>query len=195
MILLSYKKFNQKSMGIINSNSFKSIVFILFFGFVTSLSSAQNQNPAFNQPSEFWSKVQFGGGFGLSFSSGYTQVGLAPSAIYNFNEMVALGAGFQISYTSSSGYYDSFLYGINSILLYNPFPPIQLSLGFSESRVNYDYNGFENDIYSDEDYWDTALTVGVGYRAGNVTFGLGYNLIQNDYYDTNPIVPFVRAYF
>jgi hypothetical protein len=35
--------------------------------------------------------VQFGGGVGLGFGSNYTDISLAPSAIYNFNEYVALG--------------------------------------------------------------------------------------------------------
>jgi hypothetical protein len=37
--------------------------------------------------------VQFGGGVGLGFGSNYTDISLAPSAIYNFNEYVALGLG------------------------------------------------------------------------------------------------------
>lgn len=181
-------------MVVFNSTIIKSFFFCLFFGFVPLLVSCQNQNSTVKQPSEFWRKVQFGGGFGLSFSNGYTEIGLAPSGIYNFNEMIALGAGFQVSYASSSGYYTSFLYGLNSVLLFNPLPQIQLSLGLSESRVNYDYNEYGYDNYT-ENYWDTGLTIGAGYRAGNITVGIGYNLIQNDRYNSNPVVPFVRAYF
>jgi hypothetical protein len=42
--------------------------------------------------------VQFGGGVGLGFGSNYTDISLAPSAIYNFNEYVALGLGGQYTY-------------------------------------------------------------------------------------------------
>jgi hypothetical protein len=42
--------------------------------------------------------VQFGGGVGLGFGSNYTDISFAPSAIYNFNEYVALGLGGQYTY-------------------------------------------------------------------------------------------------
>ena len=38
--------------------------------------------------SEFWEHVQLGGGLGLGFGGGYTNISIAPSAIYNFNEKV-----------------------------------------------------------------------------------------------------------
>jgi hypothetical protein len=38
--------------------------------------------------------VQFGGGVGLGFGSNYTDISFAPSAIYNFNEYVALGGQY-----------------------------------------------------------------------------------------------------
>jgi hypothetical protein len=37
-------------------------------------------------------------GVGLGFGSNYTDISLAPSAIYNFNEYVALGLGAQYTY-------------------------------------------------------------------------------------------------
>jgi hypothetical protein len=40
--------------------------------------------------------VQFGGGIGLGFGSGFTDISVAPSAIYNFNEYVALGGSGKI---------------------------------------------------------------------------------------------------
>ena len=50
------------------------------------LTFAQGQTNPPNQPNDFWKHVQFGGGIGLGFSSGYTDIFLAPSAIYNFNQ-------------------------------------------------------------------------------------------------------------
>lgn len=170
---------------------FRSLLVLLFL-FLINPMLAQGPSGATNPPSNFWKNVQFGGGIGLNFSSGYTDVFIAPSAIYNLNATVALGAGLNFNYVASKNYYSSFVYGISTLVLVNPIPEIQLSIGLNQSRVNYQEEGFSN--YS-EDYWDTSLIVGAGYRTGNVTIGVGYNLLQNDRYDTEPFVPFVRAYF
>ena len=170
---------------------FKPLLIILFL-FIFNPLLAQGPSSAPNPPSDFWRHVQFGGGIGLNFSSGYTDVFLAPSAIYNFNPIVAVGAGLNLNYVASNNYYSSLVYGISTIVLVNPIPQIQLSVGLNESRVNYQEEGYYN--YS-EDYWDTSLILGAGYRTGNVTIGIGFNVLQNDRYDTEPFVPFVRAYF
>ncbi len=170
---------------------FRTLLVLLFLSLFTTV-AAQGPTYTTQQPSNFWKNVQFGGGIGLNFSSGYTDLFLAPSAIYNFNPTVALGAGLNLNYVSSNNYYSSFVYGISTIVLINPIPEIQFSVGLNESRVNYQEEGFSN--YS-EDYWDTSLIIGAGYRTGNVTIGIGYNVLQNDRYDTEPFVPFVRAYF
>ena len=174
-----------------HSTVFRTLLVVLFLSHF-NLISAQGPTNTPKQPSDFWKNVQFGGGIGLSFSSGYTDIFLAPSAIYNFNPTVALGAGLNLNYVSSNNYYSSVVYGISTIVLINPIPEIQFSVGLNESRVNYQEEGFSN--YS-EDYWDTSLILGAGYRTGNVTIGIGYNVLQNDRYDTEPFVPFVRAYF
>lgn len=170
---------------------FRSLFVLLFLPMFNS-AVAQGPTNLPSQPNNFWKNVQFGGGIGLNFSSGYTDVFLAPSAIYNVNPTVALGAGLNFNYVASRNYFSSFVYGISTIVLVNPIPQIQLSVGLNQSRVNYQEEGFSN--YS-EDYWDTSLIVGAGYRTGNVTIGVGYNLLQDDRYDAEPFVPFVRAYF
>ena len=170
---------------------FRTLLVLLFLSLFTTV-AAQGPTYTTQQPSNFWKNVQFGGGIGLNFSSGYTDLFLAPSAIYNFNPTVALGAGLNLNYVSSNNYYSSFVYGLSTIVLINPIPEIQFSVGLNESRVNYQEEGFSN--YS-EDYWDTSLILGAGYRTGNVTIGVGYNVLQNDRYDSEPFVPFVRAYF
>ena len=170
---------------------FRTLLVLLFLSLFTTV-AAQGPTYTTQQPSNFWKNVQFGGGIGLNFSSGYTDVFLAPSAIYNFNPTVALGAGLNLNYVSSNNYYSSVVYGISTIVLINPIPEIQFSVGLNESRVNYQEEGFSN---FSEDYWDTSLIIGAGYRTGNVTIGIGYNVLQNDRYDTEPFVPFVRAYF
>lgn len=171
---------------------FRSLLVLFFLFLLNPLSAQRPSNTPQPLPSDFWQHVQFGGGIGLNFSSGYTDVFLAPSAIYNFNPTVALGVGLNLNYVASKNYYSSVVYGISTIVLVNPIPQIQLSLGLNQSRVNYQEEGFYD--YS-EDYWDTSLIVGAGYRTGNVTIGIGYNLLQDDRYDTEPFVPFVRAYF
>lgn len=168
----------------------KPILVIITLLFVNGL-FAQGPINTPKQPSPFWSNVQFGGGIGLGFSSGYTDILLAPSAIYNFNPIVALGAGVNLNYVASKNFFSSFVYGISTIVLVNPIPEIQLSVGLNQSRVNYNEKFYN---YS-ENYWDTSLILGAGYRTGNVTVGIGYNVLQNDRYDTDPFVPFVRAYF
>ena len=169
----------------------KPILVIITLFFVNGL-FAQGQTNVPKQHNDFWRNVQFGGGVGLNFSSGYTDILLAPSAIYNFNPIVALGVGLNLNYVASSNYFTSFVYGISTIVLLNPIPHIQFSVGLNQSRVNYQEEGFAD--YTD-DYWDTSLILGAGYRTGNVTIGVGYNVLQNDRYNTEPFVPFVRAYF
>ena len=164
------------------------IFFTLFF--YENVIAQYQQTPQSRSP--FWNNVQFGGGLGLSFGSGYTEISVAPSAIYNINPYLAMGLGLQASYVSSKNYFTSLVYGVSTMVLVNPIPQIQFSLGLNQSRVNYQEEGYGN--YS-EDYWDTSLILGAGYRTGNVTIGIGYNLLQNDRYDTEPFVPFVRAYF
>jgi len=171
--------------------NFRSLLILtLLFSF--KVLSAQGPANSTKQTNDFWNHVQFGGGIGLNFSSGYTDVFFAPSAIYNFNPILAFGAGLNINYVASNNYYSSFVYGVSTLVLVNPIPEIQFSIGLNESRVNYQEEGFSN--YS-EDYWDTSLVIGAGYRTGNVTIGIGYNVLQNNRYDSEPFVPFVRAYF
>lgn len=52
------------------------------------------------QKSDFWDNVRFGGGFTLGFGS-QTTVGISPSAIYDFNNGLAIGAGVGIDIVKS----------------------------------------------------------------------------------------------
>ena len=165
------------------------IVFILLFsGSVFSQEQTNSRN-------DFWNNVQFGGGIGLSFGSGYTDIFVAPSAIYVLNPTFALGTSLHLGYASQSNYYTSFLYGASIIGLVNPFSQIQLSAELQEinSSINYKVNG-EN---KSNNYWTTGLYLGAGYRTGNVTVGVRYDVL----YDANksiygdPFMPFVRVYF
>ena len=171
--------------------------FLLFLFLTFSIAGfSQNQPPIYTAPNAFWSKVQFGGGLGLAFGNGYTDISISPSAIYNVNEIFAVGTGLQFSYASSKNYYSNFVYGVNGIVLVNPIPQIQLSLGLNESYVTYDFEATNFQPSYSENYWATSMVAGIGYRTGNVTVGVGFTVFDTDpYYDNNPIIPFVRVYF
>jgi hypothetical protein len=178
-----------------------SIVFKSFFVILTCLFSnltiAQDQDNVIDNSKQFWDKVQFGGGLGLGIGSGYTDISVMPSAIYNVNEIVAVGVGLQFGYLSSKDYYSSFIYGGSIVGLVNPIPQIQLSAELEQVRVNTEYERI-NDIpgYSDN-YWNTALYLGAGYRTGNVTIGGRYDVLFNDDKSLygSAFMPFVRVYF
>lgn len=166
------------------------LIIVLWFAWDTSFSQEVNQE---KQKSVFWEKVQFGGGLGLGFGTGYTDVSVAPTAIYNFNEYFALGTGLQYSYFRQKGFFKSNNYGGSVIGLFNPIPEAQLSVELEQLRVNLTYE----DIDVSDDFWNTALFIGAGYRMENVVVGARYNVLFNE--DKNvygdAFMPFVRVFF
>ncbi len=167
-------------------------VFLFVFLILSTNNSAQSKNA---MKSVFWQNVQFGGGLGLGFGSGYTDISLMPSAIYNFNEYAALGLGAQYKYLKQRDIYTSHLYGASIIGLFNPIDEIQLSAEVEQLRVN--VNSRNTSLYSSTpNYWNTALFLGIGYRSGNATVGARYNLLtdRNAIYGS-AFMPFVRIYF
>ncbi|AYN05604.1 MULTISPECIES: hypothetical protein [unclassified Flavobacterium] len=174
---------------------FKSIFIILGLLF-SSGAVAQQKYYIPQKQNDFWSNVQFGGGVGLSFGSGYTDISLLPSAIYNINPIVAVGVGLQIGYVSSKNQYSSFLYGGSLIGLVSPIPEIQLSAELEQINVNTDYKYFGEPRFSDN-FWNTSLYLGAGYRTGNVTMGVRYNVLHDNNKSIygEAFMPFVRVYF
>lgn len=175
------------------STVFKEIFLILILLFSSS-SFAQEQN---HTTSDFWNRVQFGGGLGVGIGSGYTDISILPSAIYNINEIVAVGAGLQFGYLSSKNYSSSFVYGGSLIGLVNPIPEIQLSAELEQVRVN---TNFKSTIYNPNystNFWYTGLYLGAGYRTGSVTVGGRYDVLFNKEKSLNgsAFMPFVRVYF
>ncbi|WP_308993146.1 alpha-ketoglutarate decarboxylase [Mariniflexile litorale] len=145
--------------------------------------------------SNFWNSVRFGGGIGLSFGDDFFSGTLAPSAIYEFNNQVALGFGLNGTYNKQKDFYKSTILGGSLIGLFSPISEIQLSAEFEELHVNRRYESnlnLENDTY-----WSPALFLGAGYRNGNVTFGMRYDLLydENNSIYANALTPFVRFYF
>jgi hypothetical protein len=105
-----------------------------------------------------------------------------------------MGAGIQYTYSRQRNFYNSNLYGGSIITLFNPIPEIQLSAELEQLRVNVSGTGQNN--FSDN-FWNTGLFIGAGYRTGNVTLGARYNVLYKDnkgaYGDA--LMPFVRIYF
>lgn len=149
----------------------------------------QNNN-SYNSPG-----MRYGGGIGLSFGNGYFSGSISPSAIYQFNEQFAFGGALTGAYSSFKNYYTSTIVGGSVIGLYNVIPQIQLSAEFEELNISrkYEYDGGN----FKENYWYPGLFIGVGFRSGNFTAGIRYDLLfdkdKSIYADA--YVPFVRVYF
>ena len=165
---------------------------VLLALFLSGFLFAQQNNMSPKTQSQSWRNVQFGGGIGVGFGSNYTDISLAPSAIYNFNEYAALGLGLQYKYLKQKNYYTSHLYGGSIIGLLNPIKEIQLSAELEQLRGNVNLVG----SIDSQDFWNTALFIGGGYRSGNVTIGARYNVLddKNSIYGS-AFMPFVRVYF
>jgi hypothetical protein len=180
-----------------SKNNFPSVlktILIVFVLFISNNLTGQQHSFSSISSTDFWNKVQFGGGFGLSLGSGYTDISIAPSAIYNVNQYFAMGAGVQYTYASQKNFYNSNLYGGSIIALLNPIPEIQLSAELEQLRVN--VSGTGQNSFSNN-FWNTGLFLGAGYRTGNVTVGARYNVLYKEdkgaYSDA--FMPFVRIYF
>ena len=165
-----------------------TVFFSLNFSFLNSVSAQQNT-------SDFMSHVRFGGSIGLSFGDGFFSGTLAPSAIYEFNDQVALGMGLNGTYNTQKNFYKSTILGGSVIGLFSPINEIQLSAEFEQLHVNRRYDSFLN--VSDDTYWSPALFVGAGFRSSNVTFGIRYDLLfdENKSIYADAWAPFVRFYF
>ena len=147
------------------------------------------------QTNDFWQNVRFGGGIGLSFGDGYFSGTIAPSAVYEFDKNFAFGLGLNATFNKHKNAYKSTILGGSLIGLFNVINELQLSAEFEALNVNrtYDIN-----LNLDKDnYWVPALFIGAGYKNGNVTFGVRYDIL----YDAdksiyaNAWTPFVRFYF
>lgn len=144
----------------------------------------------------FWKQVQFGGGVGATFGNSFTNVMLAPAALYNFNEYVGVGVGLTGSYVRVRNEFSSYLYGGSLLGVFRPAPEVQLSAELEQLWVNSETEVFGEES-SRDNFWNTALFIGAGFSNGPVTVGLRYNLLhQNDsrVYPT-AYMPFVRVFF
>ncbi|GAA4762987.1 MULTISPECIES: hypothetical protein [Flavobacterium] len=166
------------------------VQFLLCFSFLHAQDSLINP-----KKNIFWERVQIGGGLGLGIGSNYTNISVAPSAIYPVNEYFSTGLGVQYSYIKQKDFYNSHIYGASLITLFNPIHEVQLSAELEQLRVNNTYTAFLPLIK--DNFWNTALFLGAGYRSQNVTVGIRYNIL---YRESNNVysqawMPFVRVYF
>ena len=166
---------------------------ILIFG-VLILTITETKAQTTSTQSEFWKKVQFGGGLSLNFGSGFTNVGVSPSMLYNVNEYFSVGTGLQVSYVSAKNNYSSLIYGVNVLTLFNPTENIQLSVDLEQLKVN---TTFDNSAFGKQSFWNTGLWLGAGYRTNNITIGGRYNVLFNKDKSvfSDAFLPFVRVYF
>lgn len=191
-------------MEILATVRFRHFIFASLWCFSAARLLAQDSTLAESgrMPPDFWRRVQIGGGLGVGFGSGYTDVSVAPGAIYNFNRYFAAGVGLTGNYVRFKEYsstvneYRSWIYGGSIIALFMPIEQVQLSLEVEQLRVNSRLETVDFGTVHD-DFWNTGLFVGAGYRTQNVTVGLRYNLLfdpdKTVYADS--WMPFVRVYF
>jgi len=169
----------------------KSLYLSITFVFLSTLSfSQENQDPT------FWDNVRFGGGIGLNFGNGFFSGTLAPQAVYDFNPYFSAGLGLTGSYSSQRDVFNSTILGGSVVALTNPFPELQFSVELEQVNVNTSFEGVFSSNERDN-FWATALFLGAGYRAGNVTFGIRYDVLydEDESIYADPWLPFVRFWF
>ena len=177
-------------MKIASKNYLKIILILAFFSFSFSTLKAQESQDS------FWNNVRFGGGLGLSFGNGFFSGTIAPSAIYEFDNQFAAGIGLNATYAKRQNWFKSTILGASVISLYSPIEALQLSAEFEELNVNRDFD--ENFVANaDDNYWYPALFLGAGYRTGNVTIGIRYDVLYDEDKSifADPWMPFFRFYF
>ncbi|MDX6746220.1 hypothetical protein SHK09_05395 [Polaribacter sp. PL03] len=158
----------------------KKVILFIFLSF--SLVS-------FSQKSDFWSHVQYGGGFTLGFGS-QTTIGISPSAIYNFDNGFSLGTGLSYLYSEINDFSTS-VYGASIISLYQTKLGIQLSGEFDYNFAN------QKDQFGTINTNFPALHLGVAYNQGRFAVGVRYDVLYDSKKSVfgSPISPVVRFYF
>ncbi len=178
-------------------NSVMNLTLLLAFVFLFGIKSEifAQESTQMKTKSDFWNHVQFGGGLGLGIGNGYADIMVAPSAIYNFNDYVSAGLGLQYNYVKQRDFYNANMYGGSLIALFQPFYELQISAELEQLRISRTYeNAIEN---TSQNFWNTALFVGAGFRNENVTFGVRYNVLHRDRDNiyAEAFMPFVRVFF
>ena len=172
-----------------NSAVFYGVI-LLFFSLATT--AQENKTP-------FWNNVRYGGSLGLSFGDGFFSGTIAPSAIYKFNNHVALGLGLTANYNNRKNYYKSTILGGRIIGIFYPINELQLSTEFEELHVNRNWDSSWNT--QTETYWYPALFLGAGYRISTGRISTAIGIRYDVLYDgdksvyADPWMPFISVYF
>ncbi|WP_144959728.1 alpha-ketoglutarate decarboxylase [Gillisia sp. Hel_I_86] len=155
---------------------------------------AQENGAAQYLENDFWDSVRFGGSLGLSFGNKQFTGIIAPSAVYDFNEIVSAGVGLNAAY-AKQGQSKATSLGGSVLALIRPLRFIQLSAEFQELNIHRKYELIGLDL--EERYWVPALWAGIGYNTGNVVAGVRYDLLydENKSFYSNAFMPFVSVYF
>ncbi len=148
---------------------FNYCVFIWFVNLKFMHNKYRNRNKS------FWNNVQFGGGLGLGLVMDILILWLRQVLFITLIEYVSAGLGVQYNYVKQRDLYKANMYGGSVVALFNPIEELQISTELEQLRVNRTFNdSFGSDS---QDFWNTALFVGAGYRNENVTIGIRYNVL------------------
>lgn len=164
----------------------KKLLFIMILIFITKSGLCQNTTSS----NDFWENVRFGGGIGLGFGNNYFNGSISPSAIYQVNNQFSTGVSLKFNYAQVDDV-NLYAYGGSLLSFYNIIPEIQLSGELEQLRINRSLGDFE------DNYWNPALFLGIGYVNKNFTIGIQYDVLHNDRKSiySDAIQPFVRVYF
>jgi hypothetical protein len=190
--LKTQRKENMKSTLETLINKIAILIFSLLFS--SSIYAQKNGLPT-TKTNTFWERVNIGGSLGLAIGNDFTNITIAPSAIYNFNNYFALGTGLQYSYLRQKNVFTSNVIGGSLIGLFNPVEEVQLSIELEQVNVNNTYQDLGNN--QKRNFWNTGLFVGGGYRQENITIGGRFNLLYDSDIDIygSAFMPFVRVFF
>jgi len=168
----------------------KKSIFTVLLVMLATICFAQNSNTK----SDFWDNVRFYGGIGINFSNGGFNGSISPGAVYQFNEYFAAGLGANVNYYKFNNQ-KFWAYGPSAIVLVDPIKQIQISGEFETLRINSSIETTNGNI--EQDFWQNALFLGIGYRTQFAVVGVRYNVL----YDAetsiylNAWTPFVRLNF
>lgn len=159
----------------------KKTIFLLFLFFSIS---------TFSQKTDFWNRVQYGGGFTVGFTNNQTTIGISPSAIYNFDNGFALGTSINYLYSKFDNTITN-LYGASIISLYQTKFGVQLSGDFDYHFAT--QKSFGNSINTNF----PALHLGIAYNQGRFAIGIRYDVLydENTSVFASPFSPVIRFYF
>lgn len=176
-----------------NKKTYKITVLTLICTLFLGISYAQIDSQP--KKSDFWEHVRFGGGIGFSFRGNDFSGTIAPSALYDVNNQLSFGLGLNGSIYNRKDYFKSTVLGGSIIALVNPIKEVQLSAEFEELHVSRSWDEFYD--RDEEKYWYPALFLGAGYRTGNITFGMRYDVLYDRQKSIYPEawMPYIRVYF